>query len=150
MRAAMTSSEIERYFDALVRRPRIRLQPRAVLFQDGTCPRPNECHQNVDRWMAEKVGYVAVRGWAISAVGGDYPGAPLCLEAHSVVRSRAGTRFLDITLKQAVAFLRHVGTDSEFELMRTDRAQVWWPAGDPFSAPIFMPELDSGSGGHHF
>lgn len=77
---------------------------RTVVFKNGDRPALSKCHSNVDRWVAENPGYVAVRGWLVMSYR---------YERHSVVRTPHG-ELIDITLASPYRFLEHPGSEAEF------------------------------------
>lgn len=92
---------------------------RDVLFADGSEPKRNCCHANVDRWVRENPGTNVVRGWVdyMPAVNGRM------LTAHSVVRNTDGN-LLDITpladerVRPSMRFVPHVGDEQLFLSMK--------------------------------
>ncbi len=115
------------YFDDVFARraEAIDAQRVAVRYADGSEPQPSCCHPNVDRWVEENPTSAVVRGWAISAVGGD----SLVLDAHSIVRLEDGS-LVDVTLRpqdQRAPFIAHIGTEADFLAARSVRNQVIWP-----------------------
>ena len=82
-------------------------------------PVRNECHKNVDRWIAATPTHKAVRGWVTykQCLVGDTLG--LELTAHSVVRNEAG-EFFDITplhderQRPSMRFVAHLGDEADF------------------------------------
>lgn len=91
-------------------------------------PVENQCHYNVDRWVSEHPGTRAVRGWLVF----DFEKTSMGLvhvvrfTPHSVVEDEDG-RLVDITPSGAsrrYPFLRHTGSDEEFEQLVTSRMLV--------------------------
>ncbi len=112
------SSSNDAYFKALCKTSSngVLVPYRAVCFRNGK-PTGSHCHSNVDTWVEENPQCKPVRGWLVS--GG-------ILDAHSVVESADGVLF-DITPLSACRrprFLRHPGTESEFQALRKCHEQV--------------------------
>ncbi|WP_421847976.1 hypothetical protein [Novosphingobium sp.] len=92
------------------------LECRQVKFLDGTVPERNRCHDNVDRWVAENEGAVAVRGWLINDA---------TVDLHSVVRNQGQT--FDITHRDSSWFLPLEGGEAEFAMLINEGcAQFPW------------------------
>lgn len=72
----------------------------------------NDCHRNVERWVALHPHHVRVRGWLVTPIsGGGY-----IFDKHSIVET--GSSMLDITPRRDSlkhAFLSFDGTDEEFD-----------------------------------
>lgn len=79
-------------------------------------PMQNCCHDNVDRWITERPGTKAVRGWLIVDTSSNGYNS-MFFDAHSVVELEDGT-LIDITPKISpqfpYKFLRHNSAD-DFE-----------------------------------
>ena len=83
--------------------------------------RRNNCHGNVQAFVAKYPQYRAVRGWAVNGAQGAHQ-----LDAHSVICD-ADDILWDITFpdlaEHGIRFLRHRGTDEEFCEARAHREQ---------------------------
>lgn len=94
-------------------------------------PERSRCHPNVDYWVSLHPDLNPVRGWMISSEDGD----GRCLfVAHSVVGD-AGELY-DITLSgqeecNLNPFLRHLGTEEEFKVIRERHPQIVYPEPTP-------------------
>ena len=66
---------------------------RPLKFANGTEPKGNHYHENVEQFVAENPEYRAVRGWLVSA--GDGAGLMHLFAAHSIVTD--GSSEFDIT-----------------------------------------------------
>lgn len=90
-------------------------------------PAPNKCHDNVDYWVRHHPGCRAVRGWIFWPAGGEGRNRFL---AHSMVEDE-GDLFditpMDRNARESLLFLRHFGSDAEFDPMKTDCAHVLYP-----------------------
>ena len=89
-------------------------------------PRPNDCHNNADAWVAVDASCVAVRGWLIEST--------CSLTAHSVVRGADGqlfdvTPFTDESLR--LGFIEHEGDDAAFNRMKGAGVQIFGSTVDP-------------------
>ena len=81
-------------------------------------PLPKVCHENVDRWCADKLGRLAVRGWLRGATGGM---GSYLLISHSVVEEHG--ELYDITPEDGTPigpptprwFIRHPGPKETFD-----------------------------------
>lgn len=79
-------------------------------------PQIANCHDNVDRWVRQKPGIVAVRGWVTVGTDGY---SQTFLTHHSVVRDEDGD-LLDITpledeaIRSTMHFVQHIGADEVF------------------------------------
>lgn len=72
----------------------------------GAKPVLSECHQNVDKFVAENAAFRAIRGWLFSS--------GFKMQKHSVVRDESG-RLLEITFPDCtIPFFVHPGTEEEF------------------------------------
>jgi hypothetical protein len=89
---------------------------RRVVHIGEWTPTVNRCHDNVAIWVAKRPQHKHVRGFVYMDLR---PGAPcIRLMAHSAVETEDGTLW-DITPHGASVnypFIRHLGTDEEFEL----------------------------------
>jgi hypothetical protein len=91
-----------------------------VTFRDGTSPKRNKCHQNVEQFVSENPDYKPVRGW-ISVC------EPI-RDAHSIVRAPTGECF-DITpiepesCRAMTRFAEHKGDEEAFVLERRFQEQ---------------------------
>lgn len=95
---------------------------------DGWEPAPGKCHENVDHWVRHHPECAGVRGWIFWPR--DESGRCRFM-AHSVVEENG--KLLDITPidpntpRETLVFLRHLGTEEEFNLMKTDCAAIVYP-----------------------
>lgn len=92
---------------------------------DGWKPRATECHRNADLYSLAIGGCRSVRGWMVFDYNTASRGlAPIVkFVAHSVLEFEDGT-LIDITpsaASQRYPFLRHHGSDEEFE----DWVRTW-------------------------
>jgi len=119
----MTAEEVA-YFDRLFgqRGSAERLDPRAVVYRDGSSPKPARCHENVDRWVDEHPDCAAVRGWLIETETADHA----TFVAHSAVNAGRGP-LVEITLPSAIRFLRHEGPCELWERIEPTNRQRSWP-----------------------
>jgi len=121
-----SSPEGRRYFAELyARRSRaLPVQDVAATFLDGSEPQIAQCHQNVNRYVAENPGLTAVRGWLVAASDG---GDGLLFAAHSIAATENGA-LIDITPRhrRSAGFLAHRG-DEELFARACDEPFVWWP-----------------------
>ena len=91
-------------------------------------PKKNDCHNNVDYWVAHHPEVKAVRGWLFSGPGTD---GRYNIMAHSVVDA-AGV-LVDITPidgntpREGLRFLRHHGSAEEFNAMKGPFSQFFYP-----------------------
>lgn len=91
-------------------------------------PKKNDCHNNVDYWVAHHPQTKAVRGWVFWGPGAD---GRFNIMAHSVV-DEYGT-LVDITPidentpREGLRFLRHLGSAEEFEAMKAPFSQFFYP-----------------------
>jgi hypothetical protein len=79
-------------------------------------PLPHRCHDNVAAWVSVSPHHKAVRGYVLFPPNPLYGG--ILVQAHTVVEMEEGA--FDITptgASQSYPFVRHTGTDEEFELM---------------------------------
>jgi hypothetical protein len=79
-------------------------------------PLPHRCHDNVAAWVSQSPQHKAARGYIIFPPNPLYGG--VLVQAHTVVEMEEG--LIDITpsgASQPYPFVRHVGTDEEFEVM---------------------------------
>ena len=80
----------------------------------GWTPEPGKCHENVARWLAERPGYTAVRGW----LDVSFLAMPnrRRFASHSVVADPDG-KLLDVTLRTSdgrYGFIRHPWDEAGF------------------------------------
>jgi hypothetical protein len=100
-------------------------------------PELNKCHDNVDFWIEHHGNDLAVRGWIFWLP--DETGR-CTFRAHSIVQEN-GT-LVDITPidsntpRDGLLFLRHLGTEEDFEPMKTVCSEVLYP-------PMTMEELQA-------
>jgi hypothetical protein len=92
-------------------------------------PRPNDCHNNTDRYVIENAGHRSVRGWRIL----DYSDVGLArFLSHSVIEDAEGHLF-DITptpSRNPPRFLVHEGPEGQFEFLVTSGySQLTHPIG---------------------
>lgn len=95
---------------------------------DGWRPQLSDCHRNVDYWVAQYPASTAARGWLFWPL--NECGQRIFM-AHSVV-DEAGQLF-DITPidrntpRDTLLFIRHPGTEAEFNGMKIVCSQVLHP-----------------------
>jgi hypothetical protein len=102
--------------------------PSRQVHLDDWKPAPNKCHENVNHWIRRNPECTAVRGWIFWP-----PDETGCCRfmAHSVVEEK--DNLIDITPieldtpREMLVFLRHLGTEEEFEPMKTACAEVVYP-----------------------
>ncbi|MEJ0062205.1 MAG: hypothetical protein WDO70_03135 [Alphaproteobacteria bacterium] len=102
--------------------------PYEATFIAGVAPRVGGSHRNVDSYIIEHAGFMAVRGWLTQRIG-DHS----CrLVPYSVVTD--GLRLFDITPadkskpeNQGLPFLRHVGEEALFQDMSLKYPQCLYP-----------------------
>jgi hypothetical protein len=95
---------------------------------DGGEPKLNKCHDNVDWWVKGRPDTTAVRGWLFWAQPNEV--GQYIFMAHSVVEENG--KLFDITPigekeRKGLVFLRHRGTEEDFEPMKKAYAQVFYP-----------------------
>jgi hypothetical protein len=91
-------------------------------------PCPAHCHENVDKWLAATTAHKAVRGWLVEDVSGGQ-GFAFYFNAHSVVEVEDGM-LIDITPSNVpCGFLRHIGTDEDFERFKVIGRLEYLPFG---------------------
>jgi hypothetical protein len=79
-------------------------------------PLPHRCHDNVAAWVSRSPQHSAARGDVIFPPNPLYGG--VIVQAHTIVKMEEG--LFDITpsgASQPYPFVRHAGTDEEFEAM---------------------------------
>jgi hypothetical protein len=91
-------------------------------------PKKNDCHNNADYWAIHYPEIKAVRGWLFWGPGDD---DRYNIMAHSVV-DEAGvlvdiTPIDESTPREGLRFLRHIGTDEEFDLLKGPFSQCFYP-----------------------
>jgi hypothetical protein len=93
-------------------------------------PTPNDCHRNVDHWVAQNPGYRAVRGWLVFdfRINGPLLGMRphFRFNAHSTVRSPDGT-IVDITpsyASQRYPFMPHPFDEQSFVALVNEKKIV--------------------------
>ncbi|MDH4745886.1 hypothetical protein OMP43_17815 [Sphingomonas sp. CBMAI 2297] len=118
---------VAEYFDALLlrRQEALRVRFRVIHYRDSSRPQHAHCHANVDRWVAEHPRLEAVRGWLVS----DY-GTTCMFEAHSIARLPRG-RLIEITYPVTPRFLPHRGAAADFDSLKLNHAQQFWPPPQP-------------------
>jgi hypothetical protein len=100
---------------------------REVQLNEGE-PKLNDCHRNVDFWVKNHPDTKAVRGWLSwpPNEAGQYT-----FMAHSVVDENG--QLVDITPldpntpREGLVFLKHLGTEEDFSVMKTPCSQVLYP-----------------------
>lgn len=124
----MTHTSDEDYFASLHSRlhEAEHMQRRRVEFE-GWKPEPAKCHENVDFWVSLNPNMKAVHGWMVIS---RYPDGRCIYNAHSVIEEDGA--LYDITLREDVAceyipFLRHVGIDEEFMVLKEHHSQFTYP-----------------------
>jgi hypothetical protein len=126
------------YFEELHKRvdSAVKVRFRAVEL-NGKEPRLNGCHDNVNSWVENHPGTKIVRGWLFwpPNEAGQYT-----FMAHSVVEENG--QLIDITPfdrntpRGGLVFLKHEGTEEDFEPMKTVCSKVLYP-------PMTMEELQT-------
>jgi hypothetical protein len=94
----------------------------------GEEPRLNDCHRNVDCWVKNHPETKAVRGWLFwpPNEAGQYT-----FMAHSIVDENG--QLVDITpldpntRREGLVFLKHLGTEEDFSVMKTPCSRVLYP-----------------------
>jgi len=118
-------NEVERYFARLHERVAEAVD---VPFEKvpGCESTDAHCHENVDGCVATHPSLTAVRGWLME--GPDELGTYRVI-AHSVLSE--GDRLFDITAIDPVSarpkFLRHEGTEKQFQAMKDGRSWLYYP-----------------------
>jgi hypothetical protein len=79
---------------------------RIVAFADGSGPLPNQCHQNVNRWIAENPRCNRIRGWLITS--------RFIYDKHSVVEDNGSLYDITPRAYPSIPFLPYTGPDTEF------------------------------------
>lgn len=93
----------------------------------GWQPRLNECHANVDYWVSQNPSSLAVRGWLFWRPGNS---EQYMFMAHSIAEESED--LVDITpldsntLRSGLLFLRHTGSEDEFNAMKPLCSQVFY------------------------
>lgn len=127
-------SDCSEYFESLIERmdSATRVPFREVGSDDGQ-PKLNDCHGNVESWAARHPAVHVVRGWLFWPPNdaGQY-----MFMAHSVIEENG--QLFDITPigpntpREGLLFLRHTGTEEEFEAMKMACSQMFYPPMDFF------------------
>jgi hypothetical protein len=99
-----------------------------AVWLNGWEPKKNDCHNNVDYWVARCPGTKAVRGWLFWGPG---PDGRYNIMAHSVM-DEAGvltdiTPIDENTSRDGLRFLRHCGSVEEFNVMKGPCSQLFYP-----------------------
>jgi hypothetical protein len=120
----LSDEKVKSYFDELYSRRDTgeRLEPKPWKFANGEVPKPNDCHVNVDRWVAENPEHSAARGWVIDGGMGEHYN----FVAHSAVRTPSG-ELIDITCPKSLVLISHRGTPELFQSLSQWRPQIIWP-----------------------
>jgi hypothetical protein len=118
-------SDVETYFGSLYARLP---EAKPVGFRDipGWKSEQNDCHLNVDSWVRRDSKRSAVRGWLSWGID---PRTERCkFMAHSVIEEDG--EMYDITPldpntpRAGLVFLRHIGTDEEFDILKMHWSDV--------------------------
>jgi hypothetical protein len=105
----------------------VEVQFREVSLNNWT-PEMNKCHDNVNHWVRHSAARRAVRGWIFWPP--DETGKCRFF-AHSMVEEDGV--LIDITPidsnvpRRCLRFLTHKGSETDFECMRTQYAEVLYP-----------------------
>jgi hypothetical protein len=103
-------------------------------------PEQSQCHRNVDFWTEQDSARLAIRGWL--TWGANQAGRCKFM-AHSVVEEDG--ELYDITPidantpREGLAFLRHIGTSEEFDILKEYHTDTTYP-------PITYEEMHSMGG----
>jgi hypothetical protein len=102
--------------------------PFRQVHHDGWEPKPNDCHGNVDWWTARHDDCKAIRGWLF------WPSDAASrwrFMAHSVIERRDAlvdiTPIDEHTPRDELLFLKHPGTEEEFEGMKIPCSEYVYP-----------------------
>jgi hypothetical protein len=105
----------------------VRIPSRQVHLDDWK-PAPNKCHENVNHWVRLNPECAAVRGWIFWL---PHETERCRFIAHSVAEEQGD--LIDIapirpgSPREMLLFLRHLGTEEEFQSMKTDCADFVYP-----------------------
>lgn len=103
-------------------------------------PEQSKCHSNIDFWVEQDSRRLAVRGWL---TWGANEAGRCKFMAHSVFEE--GGKMYDITPidantpREGLMFLRHIGTDEEFDYLKKCCADTTYP-------PVTYEEMHSVGG----
>jgi hypothetical protein len=95
---------------------------------NGGAPKLNDCHGNVDRYVKNHPGAKAVRGWLFWPPNGA---GQYNFMAHSGVDEDG--QLVDITPldrntpREGLVFLKHLGAEEDFSVMKTPCSRVLYP-----------------------
>ena len=95
---------------------------------NGWQPEMNDCHCNVDFWIAHNPQSNAVRGWLF---WGPNKAGQFIIIAHSILDENG--LLIDIapldpnTPRDGLLFLKHLGMEEDFSVMKTAHTQVIYP-----------------------
>jgi len=137
------TSENSRYFEHLVESLDTAVSvPFLQVEGDRWRPQANDCHNNVDFWVAHHANCKAVRGWLFWPPNelGQY-----VFMAHSVIEQ--GGSLADITPmdpnthRDTLLFARHPGTEEQFNAMKTVCSQVFYPPMLDGIQESYSPEM---------
>lgn len=91
-------------------------------------PKKNDCHNNVDYWVMHYPEVKAVRGWLFWGPGAD---GRYHIMAHSVADELGVlvdiTPIDENTPRDGLQFLRHLGTEDEFNVLKVPFSQCFYP-----------------------
>jgi hypothetical protein len=119
----------ETYFRELLERESEAVKvPFKAIRRDEWEPKKNDCHNNVDYWVMHHTEVRAVRGWVFWGPGAD---CRYNIMAHSVIDD-AGllvdiTPIDESTPREGLRFLRHIGTEEEFNALKVPFSQFFYP-----------------------
>lgn len=122
---------MEEYFANLWERWR-RGEAQRMRYEHWPTAQRSRCHENVDAYVRERPGCKAIRGAWVQPIG-DADGC--MFHAHSLVELPDGewmdiTPLADESQRASLVFLKHRGTEEQFQFFRTRFPQVIWPPMD--------------------
>jgi hypothetical protein len=95
----------------------------------GWQPKLNDCHGNAKFWVENKPATTVVRGWLFWRQPNE--ASQYVFMAHSVLDESG--QLVDITPldpntpRDGLVFLRHLGTEADFQAMKIACSQVFYP-----------------------